>query len=256
MTAPVAPRPAATVIVLRAQASGAAEVLLLRRAQSASFFPHAWVFPGGRVEDEDALLPVIGGGRLAAPPWRAPAVAALRECFEESGVWLGAGAPGPALRARLNARQGSLLEGDGLVADLDRLRPWAWWITPPEEPKRFDTRFFVAVVSSDAVAAADAAETVDHRWLRPAEALADRGVGLAPPTFRTLEELAALDTVAAIWAAAADRPTPPIQPRLDRGEDGVIITLPGHPSLPAAEPAPGPKRICWRIDRWVSEDSA
>jgi 8-oxo-dGTP pyrophosphatase MutT (NUDIX family) len=250
MTAPA--RPAATVIVLREGDQGP-EVLLLRRTHSASFFPNAWVFPGGRVEPEDAALPTTGGEGLPDPSWRPSAVAALRECFEESGVWLGEGAPTAALRAQLNARAAKLTDAPDLVADLDRLRPWAWWITPEEEQKRFDTRFFVAIVSRAAVAEADAAETTDHRWLRPAEALRADGVFLAPPTFRTLEELAALPGLPSVWAAAATRPLPPIQPRLIREGEQTTILLPGDPEWPSARPVHGPTRIVWRGSGWRSE---
>lgn len=250
MTPPA--RPAATVIVLRDGVLGA-EVLLLRRTHTASFFPNAWVFPGGRVEPEDAALPTTGGDGLPDPSWRPSAVAALRECFEESGVWLGQGAPSAALRAGLNARTAKLTDEPGLVADLDRLRPWSWWITPEEEQKRFDTRFFVALVPRAAVAEADAGETTDHRWLRPAEALRADGVFLAPPTFRTLEELAELTSSASIWAAAATRPLPPIQPRLVREGEQTTVLLPGDPDWPSPQPTPGPSRIVWRGSGWRSE---
>lgn len=252
-------RPAATVIVLRPGLAGP-EVLLLRRAGSAGFFPNAWVFPGGRVEAADASLPTRGAVPGLPPEDQAFAVAALRECFEEAGLWLGAGAPGPALRDRLNRRQGSLTEEPNLVADLGRLRLWSWWITPADEPRRFDTRFFLAQLSAEeaSLASPDQGETTESLWIRPSEALTRAHVDdlfFAPPTFRTLEELAALDPDE---IATAPRHLAPIQPRLLRdgslGEDiPFAILLPGDPLHPSPIPAPGPTRVLLRGGRWVSE---
>ncbi len=260
MTAGAAPRPAATVVVLRPGPRGP-EVLLLQRSQRSGFFPHAWVFPGGRVDPADALAPTEGAIDGLPPEAVSFAVAAVRECFEEAGVWLGHGRPPDDLRDRLNARRATLAEAPDLVADLERLEQWAWWITPAVEPKRYDTRFFVTAVSLDEVAHAahDSRETVDCRWLRPADALAAGDVFLAPPTFRTLEELAALveetdGDLGAVMAAARDRRVMPIQPKLERDPAGAVtIVLPGDPTHPSDQPAPGPKRIVWRGQGWRSE---
>lgn len=260
-TRPVADaRPAATVIVLRPGADGP-EVLLLQRSQRSGFFPHAWVFPGGRVDVTDhtaATRGVVDGLPTDAGAF---AVAAVRECFEEAGVWLGDGTPPDGLRDRLNAREATLADAPMLVADLDRLEQWAWWITPEAEPRRYDTRFFVTVVTRDEVAhaAPDSRETVDARWLRPADALAAGDVFLAPPTFRTLEELSALaastgGALDGMMAAAARRPVAPIQPRIEKDASGAMtIILPGDPSHPSDTPAPGPKRIVWVGTGWRSE---
>ena len=66
-----APRPSASVIVLRDAASGL-EVLLVQRNPSARFMGGAWVFPGGAVHQQDA----------------GHAGAALRELEEEAGLRL------------------------------------------------------------------------------------------------------------------------------------------------------------------------
>jgi hypothetical protein len=55
---PVAPRPAATVVLLRPSDRGP-EVLLLRRNRTVGFVPGAYVFPGGRVETDDAAPEVL-----------------------------------------------------------------------------------------------------------------------------------------------------------------------------------------------------
>ena len=96
---------------------------------------------------------VRGGERLSSgfdvPLTRAIAhgVAGVRETFEESGVWLGAGTLPAALRLALQEGGASL--ADALAAhharvDLDTLVPWSWWVTPQAEPKRYDTRFLAA----------------------------------------------------------------------------------------------------------------
>jgi 8-oxo-dGTP pyrophosphatase MutT (NUDIX family) len=252
--------PAATVVVLRPSDSGP-EVLLLQRSQKSGFFPSAWVFPGGGVDDVDRSL--LTRGAVVGLPMSATcfAVAAVRECLEEAGVWLGEGVVPPDLRDRLNAGTATMTDAPGLVPDLDRLEQWAHWVTPVGRPRRFDTRFFVAVVSPEDVAHAahDSRETVDSQWLRPRDALAAEGVFLAPPTFRTLEELAAvIDEVGGdlpdLMSRARGRLVTAIEPRAARGEDGgAVLTLPGHSTFPSDTPAPGPKRIVWRGSGWRSE---
>lgn len=253
-------RPAATVIVLR-PGPGGPEVLLLQRSRESGFFPHAWVFPGGRVDAADHAAQTRGSVTGLPRGAEAFAVAAVRECFEEAGVWLGDGTPPPDLRDRLNRRTATLADAPTLVADLDRLEQWAWWITPAVEPKRYDTRFFLTAVTREEVAhaAPDSRETVGARWLRPLDALAAQDVFLAPPTFRTLEELAELGmrwdgALDRMQAAAAVRVVVPIQPKLEKDARGAItIVLPGDPAHPSETPAPGPKRIAWRGARWRSE---
>lgn len=251
---------AATVIVLRPGDLGP-EVLLLQRSQKSGFFPSAWVFPGGGVDKVDGTLPTRGTVHGLADDATCFAVAAVRECLEEAGVWLGDGAVPDDLRDRLNAGSASLMDTPDLVPDLDRLEEWARWITPVIRPRRFDTRFFLAVVTRDEVAHAahDSRETVDSQWLRPRDALASEGVFLAPPTFRTLEELAAvIDDVdgdlPAVMAHARARAVAAILPRAAKNEDGgAVLTLPGHATYPSDAPAPGPKRIVWRGSGWRSE---
>ena len=255
---PVPARPAATIMVLRDGPRGP-EVLMLRRSQKASFFPHAWVFPGGRVDDADAQVATRGTIDGLPADVYPSAVAAIRECFEESGVWLGDGAASPALRAALNARQATLLDAPHLVADLERVELWSWWITPENELKRYDTRFFVTALRPDELAHAaqarhDEVETVDSAWLRPEDALAATDVFLAPPTFLTLQELAAYPTAAAAVAAAQARhrrPTMPVHARSPQGE--LIIALPGDPLHPVPAPTCAVLRVTLRDGRWIPE---
>jgi 8-oxo-dGTP pyrophosphatase MutT (NUDIX family) len=147
-----APRPkdAATLILIRRLPGRPPEVLMGQRAKGHVFMPDKWVFPGGRVEREDALAPahveLTPGTEEALQKEgcrrkpRAFALAAVREVFEETGLVIGrpGGPPGPAPKgweayAALNA-----------APELDRLAFIARAVTPPYRPRRFDARFFMA----------------------------------------------------------------------------------------------------------------
>src|SRR5687767_7667602 len=146
--APSAPRPAATVLLVRPATSGF-EVFMVQRHRRSGFLPNAWVFPGGRVDDTDRLAghPRVRGRLTLAGLTESGAlaygVAAVRETFEEAGLWLGTGEiPAEHREPVANGERvlSELLETTGATIELDRLRPWSWWITPTAEPKRFDTR--------------------------------------------------------------------------------------------------------------------
>src|SRR6202140_3145155 len=66
----------------------------------------------------------------------------------------------------------SMMERERLVLDLRGLEYVAHWVTPVGPPRRFDTRFFVALAPSRQVATHDAGETVADQWIRPVDALA------------------------------------------------------------------------------------
>jgi len=257
-------RVAATVIVLRPAQDGY-EVFVVKRHRGVGFLPNAWVFPGGRVEPADALVGhprVRGGERAIAALGVDPAVAVaalvggVRETFEETGIWLGTGtvpaeARGPLARGEV--KLADLLDRHDATVDLDRLAPWAWWITPTSEPKRYDTRFFVAI--ADAVGRHDDVETVESGWFEAGTLVtgADEGkFPMAPPTWWTLQEIAAYGTAESVWNAAWERPQRPIQPILHTSESGFELWLPGHPQHP--EPAfPGlPPVVEFRQGRWWS----
>jgi len=243
MTTPAATHPASTVLLLRDGASGV-EVFMVQRHHRSGFMPQAWVFPGGRVDTTDGLADhpgVIGAEalctRLGLPPDRAAGfgVAAVRETFEESGVWLGAGEPDEATRRALHQGERTMAavldEGAGPVR-LDALVPWAWWITPKAEKRRFEALFF-AISAQDADGSHDTIETVDSRWVSPREALATALVDfpLAPPTWWTLVQLARFDRVddalrGAPWVARS------VEPVIRFPDEGIELLLPGHPEHP------------------------
>ena len=115
--------------------------------QKASFFPSAWVFPGGRVDEADKQVSCYGENTGLDHNYFA--VAAIRECYEEAGIWFGIGDTTEELRTGLNNRNMTLSDAPHLQANLDRMELWSWWITPENEPKRYDTRFFICELSEE-----------------------------------------------------------------------------------------------------------
>ena len=263
---PQEPRPAATVVVLRDSPCGP-EIFLVKRSGKSGFMPHAHVFPGGRVDADDGDTAVVGGDadldRMGLTRELAVAyqVCAVRETYEEAGVLLARGEPDPATRRALVAGEtsfGDAAARHGWVVDGSRLVYWSWWITPRQESRRYDTRFFVAGVLPEQArgAAHDDHETVDSDWWTAAEALARFEAGqifLAPPTWVTLTELSGLATVDAVLAAGRLRQPPAIEPCVGREPDGsVAIVLPGDPEHPDPEPLPGlPRRLVMSQGRWI-----
>ncbi len=255
---PVVPKHAATVVLLRDAADGSGiEAYLLRRVTGMAAFGGMTVFPGGGVDPADIDsddLPWAGpdadawAAPLTAPPALARGLvcAAVRETFEESGVLL-AGATGDDVvadtsadewetaRRALEARElslSTLLTERGLVLRADLLRPWAHWITPVQEKRRFDTRFFVAALPSGQVTRDVAGEAERVAWVRPADALAalERGeVVMVPPTAITLRDIAQYASVAEVLAAAPDRTIEPVTPQLVPDGEGIRFLLPGDP---------------------------
>lgn len=207
--------PAASAIILR---DAPLEVLMLRRHASASFVPNAWVFPGGITEplDRDLSSSTIDAMKLTA----------VRETFEESGVWLGAPlADVKERRRQLRAGEVSmrelLLEGP---LDLETLVYTSRWITPEGIPKRFDTFFFLANVARDVVATAEQRETTEVRWIHPAGALTqhrDRKMHMVFPTLRNLEALAGFDNARALMESRRGATIEPVLPVLINGKPTV-----------------------------------
>jgi 8-oxo-dGTP pyrophosphatase MutT (NUDIX family) len=258
---PAEPRHAATVVLLR-DATAGMEVYLLRRSASMAFAAGAFVFPGGSMDPRDMDLgDEAWVGRSAAewaqdlscdePIARALVCAAVRETFEESGVML-AGADGDTVVAdtsgddweadRLALLDRSLSLADllrrrGLVVRADLLRAWAHWLTPEIEPRRFDTRFFVAALPAGQRTRDVGGEADRVAWMTPAAAVAGSEAGemvLMPPTLTALKDLTAYGAVAEVSEAAAARKVSRIMPKLIFGEgDRLRFLMPGDPDYPA-----------------------
>jgi glyoxylase-like metal-dependent hydrolase (beta-lactamase superfamily II)/8-oxo-dGTP pyrophosphatase MutT (NUDIX family) len=187
--------PAATIVLARESASEM-QLLFLQRHAGASAFAGAYVFPGGTLEQSDSdheiwqrvqgigaadadLRLNVSSGALSY--W----IAAVRECYEESGILLavdrgGHGLPAARIselrtqREALNRRaltfKDFLLQQD-LYIPGSQIVYFAHWITPPIHPRRFDTRFFIVQAPHGHEVQHDNAETVESCWMRPSEVL-------------------------------------------------------------------------------------
>ncbi|MBG0827250.1 NUDIX hydrolase [Planomonospora sp. ID67723] len=243
---PVPARDAATVAVLRE----GVKVYLLRRKASMAFAAGAYVFPGGSVDPRDTDHAIAWTGPSPAR-WgevfgadektaRGLVCAAVRETFEESGVLLAGPSPESVVadttgddweadRLALIGRSLSFadfLDKRGLVLRADLLRPWAHWITPEVEAKRFDTRFFVAALPPGQRTRDVGGEADQVAWIRPAEAVEQAKAGqifLMPPTYRTLKELASYEKVADVLETEREIVT--LMPRIAEVDGEMHIVL-------------------------------
>ncbi len=249
---PAIPRSAATVILMRPTNGGGFEVYTQRRASTMAFAPNMYAFPGGSVDPRDADAEVGWTGPSTAA-WaarfglgeadaRAVVCAAVREVFEESGVLLAgpdestvvgdvSGQDWEAARVALLAREvalGELLASRGLIVRSDLLVPWARWLTPEFERRRFDTFFFLARLPVDQ-RTRDVGGEADHTvWVSPAEAAT---LPMLPPTLFTLRELSAYGDIDAALDASADRVvTAPVMPRMHVDADGAWLIVRPPPS--------------------------
>jgi 8-oxo-dGTP pyrophosphatase MutT (NUDIX family) len=257
------PQPASTVTLVRDAPRGL-EVLMLQRSHSLKFMPGVYVFPGGALdaadsspeihalctglEDEAASL-ALGVERGGLAYW----VAAIREAFEEAGILLAYDASGSLVslsgeaaerylghRSSLDERRGdfgAIVRDEGLRLAADRLTYFGHWITPASAPRRYDTRFFLAVAPERQEARHDNYETIAHVWVRPQDALdlrASETLNMRFPTVRTLERFLGCSTVAELLSVVISDQVQTSQPRVTR--DGRHV-LPGDPGYEEAGPA-------------------
>lgn len=255
---PLVPRPAATLVLSRDAPDGI-EVFLLERAAHAAFVGGAYVFPGGAVDpsDEDEYLlahcsglddaaasRLLGLDRGGLAFW----IAAIRECFEEAGLLLAYDQSGEILRLehpdvadRFAEQRRRLISGElsfaelcrsnGLRLAVDRVFYFSHWITGQGRPRRFDTRFLIAIAPASQTPSHDSGETVDQIWIRPAVALERHRRGdlkLVFPTIKTLEALAHFThTETLMEYLRTPRQIAPMAPRTATGRDGLRFLVPG-----------------------------
>ena len=257
------PRQAATVLLLRDGSSGL-EVYLLRRTRGMPFAGGMTAYPGGGVDPRDGDTEIAWVGPPPAA-WaeafgcddrtaRELVCAAVRETFEEAGVLL-AGSPDGVVpdvsgddwerqREALLTRDLSLAEllaDRGLAVRSDLLRPFAHWITPPVEPRRYDTKFFAAALPVGQEARHVSGEADEATWLRPSAALAEMSAGtrpMLPPTIHTLGQLDRFADVAAALAGSPPEPLRPIMPSFADEPDGRWAVLPDGTRIRMVVPLP------------------
>lgn len=213
--------PAATVILLRDTASGP-ETLMLRK-NSKIAFGGMWVFPGGRVDDDDAP---------GAPEEERARVAAVREAAEEASLPL---AP-------------------------EALVWFSHWTPPAVDIRRYSTWFFAAK-APEAEVAIDDGEITDSQWIRPADALAkQRGkeIELVPPTYVTLHHLAQHTSIDAALRGIvpADGPRHYVT-RITKGDAGMVVMWEGDAGYETKDASlPGPRhRLAITEEGFAFDDS-
>lgn len=202
MSEELPPAVPAATVIVVRDTSPGLEVLMLKRSDVGAF-ANFWVFPGGRIDDTDHGADEIERARAAA----------VREAQEEVG----------------------------LVVDPANTHPYSHWTPPAIQPRRFATWFFVAHWGGDDVRI-DGHEIVDHRWMRPLDAI-DAQLPMAPPTIVTLHELAE----AGSFSATRRTEYPRWVTRPTKSSDDVPVLLwhddAGYETLDAE--LPGPRNRLW-----------
>jgi 8-oxo-dGTP pyrophosphatase MutT (NUDIX family) len=252
---PVEARDASTVVLMRNGdgGEGGLELYLLRRVVGMAFAAGFCVFPGGGVDPRDFDHEIAWDGP-SPQEWaalfgcseehaRALVCAAVRETFEESGVLLAGptsdtvvddttGEDWESDRRRLEARElafTDFLDQRGLRLRTDLLPWWGSWITPVFEPKRYDTRFFVAELPAGQVTRDVSTESDQVVWMAVRDIIdaVDEGrMSMLPPTYATCLELYDFTSTADALASAAGRDRSPILPHMQMDGERGYLRLP------------------------------
>lgn len=255
------PRASATVVLLRDAPQNGVEVFLLRRHTDSAVLGGAYVFPGGKLDEADSSEDVLRHldcdpqdlhRALAEPEIQIKMaaglyVAAIREALEECGV-LYARARNPDDSAHNTAQRAqwqkklhagetftNVLANGDLQLDTQHLAPWSRWVTPrmpSVTSKRFDTRFFVALLPQNQNPLHDDIEAVDSMWLSPKDALLsywDRSISMAPPQIMTLVNLLPYINCASVLHAARQRKPAVVMPETFDADGLRHICYPGDP---------------------------
>ncbi len=171
---------------------------MLRRSTAVSFARDSWVFPGGKIDKEDYrfdLDDIESAARRGA----------ARETREEANL---------------------------IINEQDMVY-FAHWTTPPGNPKRYATWFFISDVTaaSHREVIVDGSEIVDHRWYTPQEALADREarlIDMMPPTFMTLEELVSCQFAAEAVSMVSRASLAAKLPQFSKSGEGIAMAHADH----------------------------
>ena len=237
---PVEPKPAASVVLVRAASAGSPEpieVYMIRRRRSMKFLGGFYAFPGGKVDPEDGSPAALARCRGLegvdaetifpghdAGPALAFWVAAVRELLEESGILLACDAHGhpldarnPSVAAGIERCRRALMAGkapfaelvahEGWYCDLAGLRYLSHFITPRSSPMRFTARFFLCRAPADQSPRLFTEETSEGFWIHPGEGYRRFRAGqmkMAEPAEYGLAWLAQFRSLEDLWAAHAD----------------------------------------------------
>ncbi len=283
----IPPRASATVVLLSDAPQKGLEVFLLRRHTDSAVLGGAYVFPGGKLDKADSSEYVLRHldrdpqdlhHSLAEPEIHTDMaaglyVAAIREALEECGVLYARARNSDALahdtmqraqwQKQLHAGEtfADVLASGDLQLDTQHLAPWSRWITPrmlSATSKRFDTRFFVAVLPKNQTPIHDDVEAVDSIWLSPHDALLkywDRGINMAPPQIMTLVNLLPYSDCASVLRAALARKPSVMMPETFDADGLRHICYPGDPQHSIKEKAMiGPTRLRFIDGRFEPKD--
>jgi len=247
-------RPSSTVVLARAGSSDP-EIFMVRRHERSSF-GSAHAFPGGVVDPEDAQVheycegvsSAAANSRLGVPDGGLDYYSsAIRELFEESGVLL---ADLSSLDENLTAVRDALNDGSLNWAEFvtrnelplycAELNYISHWVTPPDESRRYSTRFFLAEAPQGQDAEHCGGELTDSCWTTATDVLAAerRGdVKLIFPTLKTMESLArhrSLDSLLEWAQSSAEWGITSMVPLVIERDGKSEIVLPGDKDYPGA----------------------
>lgn len=219
--------PASTVVLLRDSTAGL-ETLMLRRNSKLSFAEGMWVFPGGRIDEEDHST----GPDASRDEYAAACAAAVREAAEEADV----------------------------SVDPDSLIHYAHWLPPIQAPKRFSTWFFLAPTPPGPAGdvTVDQGEIMEHQWLSPAATLElhrQRTIELLPPTWMTLHDLQRFATVEEAVSTSREEPVMRFCTRMLKTEAGLAAAWEDDIAYESGDAvAPGNRhRLIMAEDGWILE---
>lgn len=281
---PEEPAPASTIVLMR-QKEDDLEIFFVKRHGKARFMANRFVFPGGRMDEEDketsiglhcrGYVPQELAERMGVEEEEAVGlhVAGFRELFEEAGALLATESNGDPIdftspdeldrydtyRVTLQEEEVSfnqIIEWEDLTLRMDELLYFAHWITPNVEKHRYDTRFFLARAPAHQTLVHDEVETTDSCWMTPQEAVDGYAAGdlqLAPPTLHILLNLAAYQTVDEVLDHYRGREVPPVEPQPTFEGGTITLLLPGDPEYKGDEASvEGPTRIAMQDGKWIA----
>ena len=235
---------------------GEPEIFMVQRHAKASFGT-AYAFPGGVLDPEDAAVHEFctGIGERTADANLGVKEggldyysAAIRELFEETGVLLAnvdeVAEDLCAARDALNNRSDKwddFVQRNALELHCDQLHYVSHWITPPNQRKRYSTRFFVAAMPEEQVASHCGVELTNSSWETAHDVLSagrDGRIELHYPTIKTLESIARHKTFDALidWATSCvDWGVTSMLPMIIERDGEMDVVLPGEMDYPGYE---------------------
>ncbi|XP_060084511.1 acyl-coenzyme A diphosphatase NUDT19-like [Ylistrum balloti] len=229
----VEPQVSASVLCLR-RVKQSFEILFVQRPKTSRVAPEYYVFPGGKIDPEDASDSALSRLSNTSPTCCSTdvtypiALAACRELYEEVGILVTQdeteSVDSLATMISLETFYTDLIKAQ-IKLDISKLHYWLRWITPKPMPVRFDTYFFVLQVPEQLQVFPHPDEIENICWMHPQEALMAYTEGQMPmlfPTVRNLEQLASLECIDDVITFVREFPKLTIEPTLYRDKTGEL----------------------------------